>query len=63
MKQGGPHESEGFGTHRELYTALLRRGIKGDQALLAALDVLTNIQNQSPYTCYGEGYTIVAEAC
>ena len=63
IKSGSSRESEGFGTQWELYTALLRRGIKGDHALLAALDVLTNIQNQSPYICYGDGYAIVAEAC
>ena len=53
---------EGFGTQRELYNALLHRGVQGDHALLIALDVLTNIQRQSPYTCHSDGYTIVAEA-
>ncbi|PYE41643.1 hypothetical protein DFI02_110140 [Rhizobium sp. PP-F2F-G20b] len=58
-----PIGRESFGTHRELYTALLDQGIKSVQAMLAALGVLTNIQNQSPYTCYADGYTILAEAC
>ena len=60
---GSPLGTEAFGSHRELYTALLDKGIKADQALLAALDVLTNIKQQSPYTCYGEGFTITSEAC
>lgn len=53
---------EGYGVRQELYTALLRHDIKDDQALLAALDVLTNIQNQSPYTCYGDDFVIIAQA-